>query len=143
MYEINITVWKKRNPDRFPKDFMFEMTGKEIEGMVSHFVIPSESYFGGAVPCCRKDVHYFIKAGFTNNPCKISLFAFRVLRNAKLFLMSNHRHNLTRIKVVYNALGHLQDQVVFVGGATVSLYVDAVAEKVRPVQTYHCQDLSF
>ena len=35
--------------------------------------------------------------------------------------MSNHQNNLTRIKAVYNALGHLRDQVVFVGGATVSL----------------------
>ena len=31
---------------------MFEMTGKEIAGMVSHFVIPSKSYFGGAAPFC-------------------------------------------------------------------------------------------
>ena len=40
----------KRNRERFPKDFMFEMTGKEIDGMVSQNVIPSKSYFGGAVP---------------------------------------------------------------------------------------------
>ena len=46
--------------------------------------------------------------------------------------MSNHQHNLTRIKAVYNALGHLQDQVVFIGGATVSLYVDGVSEEARP-----------
>lgn len=38
----------KRNLNRFPKDFMFVMTSKEIELMVSHFVIPSKSYFGGA-----------------------------------------------------------------------------------------------
>ena len=34
----------KRNIERFPKDFMFEMTSKEIDGMVSQNVIPSKSF---------------------------------------------------------------------------------------------------
>ena len=42
----------KRNIERFPKDFMFEMNAKEIDKMVSQNVIPSKSYFGGAVPFC-------------------------------------------------------------------------------------------
>jgi predicted nucleotidyltransferase len=40
--------------------------------------------------------------------------------------------NITRIKAVYNALGTLKDKVVFVGGATVALYVDRIAHEVRP-----------
>ena len=40
----------KRNMQRFPKDFMFEITSKEIDRMVSQSVIPSKSYFGGAPP---------------------------------------------------------------------------------------------
>ena len=36
----------------------------------------------------------------------------------------NHHQNITRIKAVYNALGPLKDKVVFVGGATVSLYAE-------------------
>jgi hypothetical protein len=44
----------------------------------------------------------------------------------------NHSKNLVRIKAVYNALGPLKDQVVFVGGATVAFYVDRMAEEVRP-----------
>jgi len=44
----------------------------------------------------------------------------------------NHSKNLVRIKAVYNALGSLRDQVVFVGGATVAFYVDQMAEEVRP-----------
>lgn len=44
----------------------------------------------------------------------------------------NHSKNLIRIKAVYNALGPLKDQVVFVGGATVAFYVDRMAEEVRP-----------
>lgn len=40
--------------------------------------------------------------------------------------------NLTRIKVVHNALEDLADKVVFVGGATLSLYRDRPAEEARP-----------
>lgn len=36
----------------------------------------------------------------------------------------NHSINITRIKAVNNAFGKLKDKVVFVGGATISLYPD-------------------
>lgn len=44
----------------------------------------------------------------------------------------SHRDNLLRIKAVHNALGPLKNEVIFVGGATVSLYADRMAEDVRP-----------
>ena len=40
----------KRNLDRFPEDFMFQLTNKDIEDLLSQNVIPSKSYFGGALP---------------------------------------------------------------------------------------------
>lgn len=40
----------KRNIERFPSDFMFELTENEIYNLVSQNVIPSKSYFGGAIP---------------------------------------------------------------------------------------------
>jgi len=40
----------RRNPDRFPEDFMFLLTEEEINLTVSQFVIPSKSLFGGARP---------------------------------------------------------------------------------------------
>jgi predicted nucleotidyltransferase len=43
----------------------------------------------------------------------------------------NHAQNITRIKSVYNALGDLKDSVIFVGGATISLYADREAPQVR------------
>ena len=45
--------------------------------------------------------------------------------------MSDHL-NIVRIKAVYAALEELGDQVVFVGGATVSLYADRETEEARP-----------
>jgi phage regulator Rha-like protein len=53
LYEVETRALKqavKRNIDRFPTDFMFELTDDEVSQMVSQNVIPSKSYFGGAVP---------------------------------------------------------------------------------------------
>ena len=40
----------KRNAERFPSDFLFELTDLEIDQVVSQNVIPSKSYLGGAKP---------------------------------------------------------------------------------------------
>lgn len=50
--------------------------------------------------------------------------------------MNAHRLNLARLAAVYQALGKLREEVVFIGGATVSLYATypAAAEEVRPTK---------
>lgn len=40
----------RRNLDRFPADFMFELVGDEMAGMVSQNVIPGRGKLGGARP---------------------------------------------------------------------------------------------
>ncbi len=53
IYGIETRVLKqavRRNLERFPKDFMFEISEKEIDDLVSQSVIPSKSKFGGAQP---------------------------------------------------------------------------------------------
>ena len=44
----------------------------------------------------------------------------------------NHQTNTVRIKAVANALDKLKEKVVFVGGATISLYPDRPVLEVRP-----------
>jgi predicted nucleotidyltransferase len=44
----------------------------------------------------------------------------------------NRYTNLVRVKAVHTALSHLSRDVVFVGGATVELYVDRGAPEIRP-----------
>ena len=53
LYYVETRVLKqavRRNLDRFPKDFMFELSIEEIDRMVSQNVIPSKQIFGGARP---------------------------------------------------------------------------------------------
>ncbi len=40
----------KRNPERFPEDFMFQLNDPEAESLVSQNVIPHKKYFGGSLP---------------------------------------------------------------------------------------------
>ncbi len=40
----------RSNPERFPDDFMFQLTEEEIKTLVSQNVIPGKGNFGGALP---------------------------------------------------------------------------------------------
>jgi hypothetical protein len=40
----------RRNPDRFPADFMFELSSAEVKTLVSQTVIPTRGKLGGAAP---------------------------------------------------------------------------------------------
>ena len=53
LYDVETRALKqavRRNKKRFPPDFMFILSVKEIDKMVSQNVIPSKSFFGGADP---------------------------------------------------------------------------------------------
>jgi len=47
---IRLREQVKRNPDRFPTDFMFQLTEAEVDTMVSQSAIPSRQHLGGALP---------------------------------------------------------------------------------------------
>jgi hypothetical protein len=40
----------RRNRERFPQDFIFQLTKAEAESLVSQFVIPSRRSLGGFLP---------------------------------------------------------------------------------------------
>lgn len=53
LYEVETRSLKqqvKRNIDRFPQDFMFELGPTEINDLVSQNVIPNKRVLGGAAP---------------------------------------------------------------------------------------------
>jgi hypothetical protein len=47
---IRLREQVKRNPERFPENFMFQLTEKEVDMMVSQNAIPSRQYLGGHLP---------------------------------------------------------------------------------------------
>jgi hypothetical protein len=47
---IRLREQVKRNQERFPENFMFQLTEKEVEDMVSQNAIPSKKHLGGYLP---------------------------------------------------------------------------------------------
>ena len=47
---IRLREQVKRNMNRFPENFMFQLTEPETELMVSQFAIPSKQHMGGSLP---------------------------------------------------------------------------------------------
>ena len=48
---IRLREQVKRNIERFPSNFMFRLTAKEVETMVSQNAIPSKQQSGVFLPC--------------------------------------------------------------------------------------------
>ena len=47
---IRLRKQVKRNIERFPNDFMFQLTENEVDFMVSQNAIPSKQHLGGSLP---------------------------------------------------------------------------------------------
>lgn len=47
---IRLREQVKRNRERFPENFMFQLSEKEVEDMVSQNAIPSKQHLGGYLP---------------------------------------------------------------------------------------------
>ena len=69
----------KRNPDRFPIDFMFQLNQKETDSLVSQNVIPSKSYLGGATPFAFTENGVAMLSGVlkTKNAIEVNLAIMR------------------------------------------------------------------
>ncbi len=53
LYNVETRALKqavKRNIERFPNDFMFQLSESEVNSMVSQNVIPSKQHLGGSLP---------------------------------------------------------------------------------------------
>ena len=64
LYGVETRVLKqavRRNADRFPGDFMFELSETEIELVVSQNVIPHKKFLGGAKPFAFTETGVAIK----------------------------------------------------------------------------------
>jgi phosphomevalonate kinase len=101
----------KRNIERFPKDFMFEMKVSEIDKMVSQNVIPSKSYFGGASPFC------FTEQGVTMLSCilnsktaiDVNLKVVRIFVKMREYALSNKEILMQLAKLEKEVRGNIKD----------------------------------
>jgi len=109
-YEVETRVLKqtvRRNMDRFPEDFMFELSEKEIEEMVSQNVIPNKGVLGGAMPFAFTQEGVAMLSGLLRSPKAIAvnigiMRAFVAMRQHAL----KYEALATALKTLENSTNH-------------------------------------
>jgi DNA repair protein RadC len=93
--------------DRFPVDFMFELSNEEIERMVSQNVIPSKQIFGGAKPFAFTEQGIAMLSSVLNSKIAIQVNIAILRTFVKLRqLLIDHKDLANKI----NRLGQKYDQ---------------------------------
>ena len=88
---IRLREQVKRNANRFPNDFMFQLTESEVDFMVSHFAIPSKQSLGGYLP------YVFTEQGVaavsavlkSDKAAEVSINIMRAFVNMRKFIVNN------------------------------------------------------
>jgi hypothetical protein len=121
LYEIETRTLKqavKRNINRFPNDFMFELNESEIEYLVSQFVIPSKSKLGGAKPFAFTEQGVAMLSSVLNSEkaIAINIAIMRTFVSLRQFAMNYKELNdkITEIEKrfpdIYKILNFLMDK---------------------------------
>ncbi|MBU1796856.1 MAG: ORF6N domain-containing protein [Bacteroidetes bacterium] len=148
LYEVETRALKqavRRNLERFPDDFMFELTITEIDYMVSQSVIPSKKHLGGAKPFAFTEQGVSILASVltSNIAIKIHIDIIRAFVNMRKFISQNallfqkiesiekrqisyELKNDSKVEVILNAIeekGVPQKQHIFYEGQIFDAYL--------------------
>ncbi|HEX3816903.1 MAG TPA: ORF6N domain-containing protein [Chthoniobacterales bacterium] len=125
LYRVETRALKqavRRNFERFPDDFMFELTATEIDLLVSQSVIPTRSKLGGAKPMAFTEQGVAMLASVlrSKRAVQVNIAIMRTFVRLRELLLSNTdlAHKLAALEQRYDA----QFKVVF----------DAIRELMSP-----------
>lgn len=118
LYETETRILKqavRRNIERFPEDFMFELTENEIFKLVSQIVIPSKSKLGGAKPFAftEQGVAMLSSVLKSNKAIEINISIMRTFVTIRQFALnySELQYKIMEIEgqlpEIYNVLNYL------------------------------------
>lgn len=112
----------KRNIQRFPEDFMFQISESEAEQLVSQNVIPHKKYFGGFLPYAFTEQGVAMLSSILNSEhaIKINIAIMRAFVKLREMISTNKElaHKLSQIenkierhdgeiKAIFNAIRQL------------------------------------
>src|SRR5205814_9186433 len=106
----------RRNLDRFPSDFMFELSTKEIDSVVSQFVIPNRRQFGGAKPMAftEQGIAMLSSVLHSERAVEVNIAVMRAFVRLRQ-IMSTHKDLAAKLEKLERKLGEHDEhfQVVF------------------------------
>lgn len=116
VYEVETRALKqqvRRNLDRFPEDFMFELRDDEIDFIVSQNVIPNKGVLGGAKPMAftEQGVAMLSSVLKSKKAVELNIAIMRTFVHVRRILQDNHElaKKLQELETKYDE----QFQVIF------------------------------
>jgi hypothetical protein len=103
---IRLREQVKRNIERFPEDFMFQLTEKEVKTMVSQNAIPSKQHLGGSLPYAftEQGVSMLSAVLKSDIAIKISVEIIRTFVNMRKVISTN--------SLIYQRLDNLEKKQI-------------------------------
>jgi len=93
---IRLREQVKRNIERFPDDFMFQLNEKEVEAMVSQNAIPSKQHLGGALPYAFTEQGVYMLASVLKSQKAVEVNIAIIRTFKKLREFSRHYNALAK-----------------------------------------------
>jgi phage regulator Rha-like protein len=113
---IRLREQAKRNADRFPEHFMFQLTEEEVENMVSQNAIPSRKHLGGSLPFAFTEHGVLMLANVLKNKTaiQISIRVIEIFVKLREMLLT-HKDILLKIEQMEKKItGHDEEiQMIF------------------------------
>jgi hypothetical protein len=105
----------KRNIERFPSDFMFELTEAEINNLVSQNVIPSKSYLGGAIPYAFTETGVAMLSSVLKSKQAVDI-NIAIMRTFVMLrkMVSNHQELLRWQNEIEQKVGEHNNQILMI-----------------------------
>ena len=113
---IRLREQVKRNLSRFPENFMFQLSEKEVSAMVSQNAIPSRKYLGGYLPYAFTEHGVLMLANVlrSERAIHVSIRIIEVFVKIRELLLSHKDILLQLEKIEKKLTGHDEDiQLIF------------------------------
>jgi len=136
LYDVETRVLKqqvKRNLNRFPADFMFVLNKKEVDWMVSHFVIPSRSYLGGAHPMAFTEQGIAMLSSVLNSERAIDV-NIRIMREfVKMrLLISSDKELFRKLQDMEKSIKDHDEQIILIS-QTIKELLEPTIRRRKPI----------
>lgn len=127
----------RRNRERFPGDFMFELLDEEVDTMVSQNVIPNRGVFGGASPMAFTEQGVAMLSSVLRSPraVEVNIAIMRTFVQLRRLMDSNRElaRQIRKLEKKYD------EQFAVVFDAIKQLLVDDSAVKSKPRIGFHTE----
>lgn len=127
----------KRNRKRFPGDFMFRLTAKEADLMVSQNVTPSQKYFGGHLPYAFTEEGVAMLSSVLHSPraVQVNIAIMRVFVRLRDVLSAN-KELAYKLKELEHKVEKHDEEIIAIFDAIRQLMTPS-PEKPKPQIGFH------